>query len=312
MRGPERVKPETPHAAAPGTPDVRWVSPPDPPADAGPSRPPTPSADAVEALPAVRVLACSRTTETAVVDLPGTGHVVRKRWSWPTARDRWRGALRTTFLARSPAERERAALERLRGLRPDPFAPRPLAVSEDRRSGVLLRCTLLLEEIPGAVDLATFLRDSRDAAARAAVLADLGRRTRAMHDAGLRDGEHHPRNVLVGGAPLRTWRIDCAKQRVRREPLRGDAAVADLAAIDVALVRCASDAERRGFVAAWLGGARAAPDGPAAPALDAAEPSVESAIDATLAHMDRLRAAFDARESRRLPPPRDHNGVTAG
>ena len=77
----------------------------------------------VHALEPVAVLARSRTTETAVVDLPDFGRIVRKRRWWPDLRDRVRGALRTTVTARSPARREFDALDRLRGLSGGPFAP---------------------------------------------------------------------------------------------------------------------------------------------------------------------------------------------
>ncbi|MCE9637564.1 MAG: lipopolysaccharide kinase InaA family protein [Planctomycetes bacterium] len=229
-------------------------------------------------LPAARLFARSRTTETCAVFIPGFGPAVRKRWWWPRAADRAKGAFRTTIGAASPARREAEALERLRRLPSGPFGPRPLAYEEERRVGVLHACTLILEEIEGAIDLATFLRDERDPARRAAVLADLGHRTREMHHAGLLDREYHPRNVLV--AASRAWKVDCPKQRVRPVALPPSIAVEDLAALDVGLVRLASPAERSAFLAIALNG----------------PPSVE-----TLVALDVRRARIDARESRRLP-----------
>jgi len=235
-------------------------------------------ADRIAALAVIRVLASSRTTETAVVDVPGLGRVVRKRWWWPRAADRAKGAFRTTVAARSPARRELQALQRLRALPSGPFAPQPLGMVEERRAGVLQACTLLLEEILGATDLATFLRDERDPARRAAVLADLAARVREMHAAGVVDRDFHPRNVLVAGA--RTWKVDSPKQRAGRGPGRPADVIADLAALDVGLVRLASPAERAGFLSRARG---FGPDG------------------ATLARLDAARARIDERESRRLP-----------
>lgn len=233
----------------------------------------------VESLTSVLLLTRSRTTETAVVDVPSVGRVIRKRWWWPRSSDRVKGAFRTTVGAASPARREHAALTRLRALPGGAFAPEPLGVIEVRRAGVLTACTLLLEEIRGAVEFAAFLRDERDAAVRARVLGDLATRTRAMHAAGLLDREHHPRNVLVAGG--RTWKVDCAKQRVRRGPVPPRAAIEDLATLDVALVRLASPAERESFLAAALGV-------PMNPALRV--------------QLESRRARIDARESDRLPP----------
>lgn len=245
-----------------------------------------PTAALIDALPAARELARSRTTDCAVVVLPNGLRVVRKRWRWPRAADRAKGVLRTTVAARSPAEREFMGLVRLRNLRCGPFAPRPFGWTEERRLGVLVACTLLVEEVPGAVDLATFLRDSKDRLQRRSVLADLGRRTHAMHDAGLRDGEHHPRNVLVLPGPRTTLRIDCAKQRAGRRAVRWDSALRDLAALDVALVRFGSEEERTILVRHWLGHRRGA-----------------ISFERVLRRVAELRAAIEPREARRLPPP---------
>jgi hypothetical protein len=143
----------------------------------------------------------------------------------------------------------------------------------------LRACTLLLEEVPDAVDLAHFLRDERDAARRGRVLADLALRTREMHAAGLHDREHHPRNVLVAGD--RTWKVDCAKQRRGAAPVATKDALDDLAALDVALVRLAGPDERDAFLGAALADARA--------------PAVRAALDTA-------RRRHDRRESVRLPP----------
>src|SRR5262245_53461571 len=98
----------------------------------------------VEGLAPVALFARSRTTETAVVELAAAGRIVRKRWTWPRRRDRLKGALRTTFAARSPARREFEALARLAELG---FAPEPLGFLEQRSRGVLVACALLLAEM---------------------------------------------------------------------------------------------------------------------------------------------------------------------
>lgn len=242
-------------------------------------------------LRALQVLARSRTTQTAVVEVPGVGRVIRKSWWWPTARDRFKGALRTTWAAPSPAVREFDGLERLCGLPRGGFAPAPLAVVEDRNAGVLRGCTLLLTEIEGATDLGTWLRDQRDPALRRKVVEDLARRTAAMHDAGLLDRDHHPRNVLVMEREGRTFKVDCPRQRARGAPLPDRLAALDLGTLDVGLVRLATTRERMRFARAYAA-ARSAGAGPRLCALAL-----------------RARHATDARESRRLP---GSNSVAAG
>lgn len=236
----------------------------------------------VEALVPAVVLTRSRTTETAVTVLADGARVVRKRWTWPRRRDRLKGALRTTFAARSPARREFEALARLASLPGGGFAPNPLGWLEHRERGVLQACTLLLDEVPQAVDLARWLAAERGAERREALLARLAERLRTMHDAGLADFEMHPRNVLVA-ADGRVLKVDCAKQRHRTGAASRTDRVRDLAALDVGLVRLAA-AERDGFLRAYLGAAATAAG------LD----SLDAAVTAE-------RRRIDARESRRLP-----------
>ena len=234
---------------------------------------------ALGALPATHVFARSRTTDTSPVTLDGVGAVVRKRWTWPRRRDRVKGALRTTWAARSPARREHDALQRLRALPGGPFAPEPLGWLEERTGGVLRACVLLTREVVGATDLAHWLASKATRASRTRVLGDLARRVRAMHDAGLADFEMHPRNVLVT-ADGATLKVDCAKQRRRRGAANSADRARDLAALDVGLVRLASHDERDAFFRAY--GADA--------------PLVAAVV--------RARARIDERESRRLPAAR--------
>lgn len=225
-------------------------------------------------LPAATVHARSRTTETVSIEVPGLGRVVRKRWTWPRRRDRLKGALRTTWAARSPARREFDALTRLHALPGGPFAPEPLGWLDHREHGVLRACVLITREAEGAQDLARWLVATPPGRARSAVLVRLAKRLREMHDEGLADLEMHPRNVLVVPATGDVLKVDCAKQRRRASR---DARAQDLAALDIGLVRLARPHEREAFFAAY---------GADAGLRDAAE-------------HERLR--IDARESRRLP-----------
>jgi hypothetical protein len=228
-------------------------------------------------LTAETVFAESRTTRTSLVRIGGAGRVVRKEWTWPRRRDRLKGALRTTWAARSPARREFEALARLAALRGGPFGPEPLAYAEHRVRGVLRACILVTREIAGAVDLARWLASTRPGRRRTAVLARLAQRVREMHDAGLADFEMHPRNVIVAAADV--WKVDCAKQRRRRRAAPFADRARDLAALDVGLVRLATAAERDAFLAAY------------------------GANRALVAAVERRRTTIDAREARRLPRP---------
>jgi hypothetical protein len=231
----------------------------------------------VASLPEERVYAASRTTRTSLVKLEGGGNVVRKRWTWPRRRDQLKGALRTTWVARSPARREHEALQRLRDLKGGAFAPESLGYLEHRERGVLRACMLLTGEVRNATDLARWLAASQPGAARTAVLTRLARRVRAMHDADLVDFEMHPRNVLVVKKSLEVLKVDCAKQRKRGRRLTREERAKDLAALDVGLVRYVTALDRRDFLRTY-----------------GAEPLLIAAIEA---ERDRI----DPRESRRLP-----------
>ena len=233
----------------------------------------------------LRPLARRRPPAPAGVQLPGADRAVRKRWTWPRASDRWKGALRITIAARSPARREADALRRLRALPSGPFAPEPLAVIESRTAGVLRSCTLLLVEIADAVDLAEWLVATPPGHARSDTLRDLAFRTREMHDAGLLDRDLHPRNVLVAAG--RTWKIDCAHQLRARTSLGPERRALDLAALDVGFVRLATTRERVRFLRDYLG-------------RDATRQRRRELCRL----VDAARKRVDARESRRLPQQR--------
>ena len=253
---------------------------------------------AVSELTPLCVYARSRTTETALVQLPdskaGPWLVVRKRWWWPRARDRVKGAFRTTIAARSPARREFDALTRLAALPGGPFAPLPLGAFEERSGGVLQSCGLLVTALPDTTDLSAWLaRKAGSATLVNTVLADLAVRVAAMHDAGLVDKEMHPRNVLVDPVAKRTWKIDVAKQRASRgvaRPVSPSAAIDDLACLDVGLSRLATAEERSAFLSAYVEARRPRLT------LDAAQLSRKVAA---------RRAHHDPKEAPRLPPAGD-------
>jgi len=238
---------------------------------------------ALEGLPVARELASSRSTRCEAVELPGGRTGVRKTWIWPTLPERWKGAFRTTFAARSPATRERDALLRLQALPQGPFAPAPLMTGDRRSGGVLQGCVLLLEEVSAAVDLARWLVSSPGEDTIDDVLADLARRVAGMHEAGVLDCDLHPRNVLVQPELQRTWLVDSPKQRRRHAPVPPRRAALDLAALDVGLQRLAPPLARTAFFTAY----------------GAARPDVD--LPALMRRVELLRASLEPRQARRLP-----------
>jgi tRNA A-37 threonylcarbamoyl transferase component Bud32 len=243
---------------------------------------------AVQASESLENLTLARTTDTAIVEVPLLGRVVRKRWRWPGMKERLRGVGRTTALARTPAEREYLALQRRYGPDAVTFHPRPLAVLVERRGALAQAAMLLLTEIPESVDLAEFLRDEAAPARRRAILADLATRMAAMHASGVTDGDCHPRNILIERAATRTWKVDCGRQRVGRPPATGRRAEYDLACLDVGLARFASRSERVRALATYLS-AR----------------SQRGDLRSWATRVVALRGRIAPEESRRLPPPRD-------
>lgn len=142
-----------------------------------------------------------------------------KTYVYPSWRDRWRGALRTTWLRPSRAMRESQALLWLaaHGL----GGPRPLLVAEDRRAGWLHRAVLVTETWPG--EPLHLLLPRLDAAARASLLAAVDRFVRRLHEAGFRDQNLDPRNLLARAATLppaeHGWevaKVDSPRFRLRR------------------------------------------------------------------------------------------------
>lgn len=168
---------------------------------------------------------------------PGGVAAIRKRFWYPTARDRWSGFMRTTFVARSRVAGEARALARMAELGLQP--PLALAWGEARRGGFLVDSFLYLRELD-AEPLDDWLARARDRDERDAALAALGRFVVALHRAGLVDGDLHLRNVLIArdGALAK---IDSPFQREVARPWRARAQEREAAALEQELAALAGD-----------------------------------------------------------------------
>ena len=142
----------------------------------------------------------SRSRTSSVSRFPA-GKITRcaaylKKYWYPTPRDRWRGALRNTFLGPSRAMAEWHHLDRLH--RSGLSRLRPIAIGEERRRGVLYRALLITEAIEGSLPLVEWLSVQTD---RDAALNAVGRWLAALHRNGFCHGALHPRNVVVAPGP---------------------------------------------------------------------------------------------------------------
>ncbi len=143
-----------------------------------------------------------------------TTHIFIKTYDYPSAGDRARGWLRTTWLAPSRAAREWDALTWLRdrGF----AAPPPWGAIEWRRLGVLRRAVVVTEADLGeplARRLPAMPPDEREA-----VLAALVRFVEELHRAGFRDRNLDLRNLLahrLPGGDYAIAKIDSPRYRLR-------------------------------------------------------------------------------------------------
>lgn len=147
-------------------------------------------------------------------------------------------------------------LERLRaaGL----LAPRPSVFAEERRFGVMTAHLLLIERIPGAVDLQALLAGGGVPPDRLVeLLWAAGDTVGRMHAAGFIHRDLFTRNLLVTGVPgrdARIWLIDCRKGTWSRWGLyREDY---DLGCFDVWAATCLRTDARTAFFAAYAHAAR--------------------------------------------------------
>ncbi len=174
---------------------------------------------------------------------------IRKRYWYPTARDRWQGVFRTTVASRSRVAGEAASLTLLArlGLQPSIL----LAWGEARAHGVLYDSFLLTIELP-AEPLDQRLARERDPARRADLLARLGDFVRALKAAGFVDRDLHLRNLLaLESGPL--CKIDSPFGRVVSPWRRARGLERDLEDLRADLVDVASGEEIVRFVSAVTG-----------------------------------------------------------
>ncbi|MBK8976432.1 MAG: hypothetical protein IPM29_10945 [Planctomycetes bacterium] len=165
-------------------------------------------------------IATAPTTWTRRLEAGGRT-VYLKTYDYPSARDRLRGALRTTWLAPSRAAREWDALCWLRAHGFD--SAEPLGVGEWRgRAGWLRRALLVTAAWPG--EPLTTVLPGLPAEERAELLVALDRWVTALHAAGFRDRNLDPRNILVrrDAERLRFAKIDSPRHRLRGAGSRCD------------------------------------------------------------------------------------------
>lgn len=164
------------------------------------------------------------------------------------------GASRARRLRASKARRELEVAARLRAA--GIAAPLPLAAGESRAGGQLLRCCLVLRELPGAVDLQQLAAARLAPRERRELARALGELARRLHDAGLDQPDFSPNNLLrvaEGGlVPIDFERARCRRRVAPRRRLEM------LAQLESRLP-AASDAERwRALLAYARGDARLA------------------------------------------------------
>ncbi len=196
-----------------------------------------------------RVLLEAPTVRLVVEERDG-GPVVRKTYRFPRASQRWKGALRHTWLGRPKGEREAANLLRLaEGGAP---ALRPLEWGSRRdRLGFVLESWLVLPYLEGWVGLDQFLRPSSPPIegwdSLHGLWKEVGHAVSRIHDLGCLYRDLRPRNLLVGPGEL-AW-IDASKSRFRSGPLGAEERAEDLLGFWLPV-----PADRReGFPAFWKG-----------------------------------------------------------
>ena len=125
--------------------------------------------------------------------------VVRKSYTFPTMKDRFRGALRGTLLGRNKAHREYAGLKFLERAN-IPVVQALEWTCKRNRFGFVTECCLSTRAFAGK-DLAKILK-SKDFQAAERPSAEhwiaIGRSVREMHDAGIWHRGLSARNVMIG------------------------------------------------------------------------------------------------------------------
>ncbi|MGB0952745.1 MAG: lipopolysaccharide kinase InaA family protein [Planctomycetota bacterium] len=144
------------------------------------------------------ILAQSRTVTVERITRPDGVEVVRKTYSFPTAKDRRRSALRGTWIGRNKAHREFANLQFLR--RADVPAVEPLCWTAERNQlGFVQQCTLETRAYD-ATDLAKRMQKAGGDPSRIPapeVWQQIGASVWKMHEAGFWHRGLSPRNLLL-------------------------------------------------------------------------------------------------------------------
>jgi len=138
-------------------------------------------------------------------------------------------------------------------------APVPLAAGERREGGHLVACYLLVEILPGVVDLREELALRPPSPARRRALAEaLGTLARSLHDAGFHQDDFQPNNFLVrwptpAGAPPELFVVDFERARLRRRAVPDRLRHRALAKLDREIGRGPSSLRMR-FLRAYAAG----------------------------------------------------------
>jgi hypothetical protein len=196
-----------------------------------------------------RVLLEAPTVRLVVEERDGCP-VVRKTYRFPRVSQRWKGALRHTWLGRPKGEREAANLLRLA----EGGAPvlRPLEWGSQRDAlGFVLESWLVLPFLEGWVGLDRFLTLSPPPIAGwdspEGLWREVGHAVSQIHDLGCLYRDLRPRNLLVGPGEL-AW-IDASNSRFRSGPLGAEERAEDLLGFWLPV----PPDQRQGFAAFWKG-----------------------------------------------------------
>ncbi len=180
-------------------------------------------------LPVVRRLVDAPTVRVEVVE-GEEGLELRKLYSFPRWGQRWRAALRHTWLGQAKGEREAANLLRLAQGGAPALAPIGCGSRRDRL-GFVRASWLWLPYLEGWVSLAEVLRGQAEPPPawrnRGRLWQEVGAGVARIHALGCRYRDLRPRNLLLGPAGMR-W-IDASKSRWLPEPLPRAQAAEELA-----------------------------------------------------------------------------------
>lgn len=157
-------------------------------------------------------VARSRTTWTVLLEASGgSPGMFIKRYFFPSASDKWKGAFRGTIFGKSKAENEWENLGFISSI--GVGAPDRCAWGEQRARGILKGCFIATAQIAGAQRLDA--AQSRDP--DTGILRRAGSVVEVMHGHGFKDGSMAMRNFLVREEPpgnVEIFKVDCPKGRI--------------------------------------------------------------------------------------------------